>query len=122
MLIAGTHEIEFANESLHLLPDRAVYWPARSTLLVADVHFGKCATFRSLGVPVPAGGTQKDLLRLTRLLEQTNARRLVILGDLVHARAGRSPEITDAIAAWRGTHLQLRIMLVRGNHDRSSGR
>src|SRR5215212_5467779 len=101
MLIAGMHEIEFANESLHLLPDRAVYWPARSTLLIADVHFGKCATFRSLGVPVPAGSTQKDLLRLTRLIEQTGADRLVILGDLVHAAAGRVSDVLDAIGGWR---------------------
>src|SRR5215213_2758960 len=97
MFIAGMHPIEFANESLHLLPDRAVYWPARSTLLVADVHFGKCATFRSLGVPVPAGSTQKDLARLTKLIELTSARRLVILGDLVHARAGRQDDMLDTI-------------------------
>jgi hypothetical protein len=35
-----------AGEKLGLFAERAIYWPARSTLLVADPHFGKAATFR----------------------------------------------------------------------------
>ncbi len=121
MFLPGSHPTTFAGEYLHLLPDRAIFWPARETLLLADVHLGKSATFRALGVPVPEGGTAKDLSRITQLLEQTGARRLVILGDLVHAKAGRQPEVLDAFATWRRSHSGIQMLLIRGNHDRSSG-
>ena len=57
--------IEFGGHSLQLLGDRAMYWAATRTLIVADVHVGKAATFRALGVPVPGGITAKDLARLS---------------------------------------------------------
>ena len=104
-----------------LLAERAIFWPARQTLLIADAHFGKDAAFRSMGVPVPAGSTTKDLSRLRDLLHATRAKRLLILGDLLHARAGCQPEVFDAIHQWRREHDVVEMILVRGNHDRSSG-
>ena len=40
-----------------LLAGRALLWPERRTLLVADLHLGKGAVFRARGVPVPSGST-----------------------------------------------------------------
>jgi metallophosphoesterase superfamily enzyme len=48
-----------------LLPGRAAFLPASATLLVADLHLGKAATFRQAGIPVPEGSAQADLARLT---------------------------------------------------------
>jgi len=115
-------KVRFGPENLELLADRAVLWPARNTLVVADVHLGKAATFRHAGVPVPEACTDRDLARLTALIQKTSATRLVILGDFFHARSGRQPEVFDAISRWRIAHDQLQIILVRGNHDRMSGR
>ncbi|NUR18637.1 MAG: DEAD/DEAH box helicase, partial [Gemmatimonadaceae bacterium] len=56
--------ISVRGEELVLLPERAAYWPARTTLLVADAHFGKAATFRAAAIPVPAGTTDATLGRL----------------------------------------------------------
>ena len=55
--LAGAASFVCRGERLHLLPERAVWWPAAGLLLVADVHLGKAATFRRLGQPVPAGTT-----------------------------------------------------------------
>jgi metallophosphoesterase superfamily enzyme len=49
---------------LWLLADRALYWPERRWLCVADAHFGKAAAFRALGQPVPRGTTANNLARL----------------------------------------------------------
>lgn len=113
--------IDLADQRLHLLPDRAVWWPARCTLLLADPHFGKAAAFRSAGVPVPERTTHADLKRLDALLEQFAPERLVLLGDLIHAPTGRAPAMLDSIAAWRAGHPSLNILLIRGNHDLQSG-
>ncbi len=114
--------LDLAEEPVHLLPERALFVPRTSTLVTADLHWGKAATFRAAGIPIPRGGTGDDLLRLDAALARTAARRLVILGDLFHAKAGRvSVETLDELQRWRTAHLQLSILLVRGNHDRRAG-
>lgn len=111
-----------AGEEVWLLAERALYWPARESLIVADLHWGKGATFRRAGLPIPAGTTSDDLGRLDAALARTHARRLLILGDLFHARSGRgSPSAHAALSAWRQRHQALEMVLVRGNHDWQSG-
>lgn len=55
------------------------------------------------------------------MLEQTQARRLIVLGDLLHAQSGMTPATDAAFVGWRERHSSLEILLVRGNHDRSAG-
>ncbi|MDQ6676137.1 MAG: ligase-associated DNA damage response endonuclease PdeM [Acidobacteriota bacterium] len=112
-------EVTVAGEQLVLLPERAVYWPRAATLLVADTHWGKAATLRAAAIPIPGGTTSSDMQRLTGLVELTGARRMVLLGDAIHAREGRAALKT--VAEWRKGHAELDILLVRGNHDRRSG-
>lgn len=113
--------VPVAGESLRLLPEGAAYRPASETLLVADPHFGKAATFRAAGLAVPGGTTASSLARLDGALASTGARRLVFLGDFLHARAARAPDTLAALAGWRARHPELEVVLVRGNHDRHAG-
>ncbi len=108
------------NEQLTLLPEAAILW-ADHTLIVADVHLGKAATFRRAGIPVPSGGTQADLSRLSQLIEQTAVQRLILLGDLLHAKTGRTSDLITNVTRWRARHANLNLYLVRGNHDRYAG-
>jgi len=105
-----------------LLPGRAAWMPATRTLLVADLHLGKAATFRRAGIPVPEGSAQRDLGRLARLVGQTAARRLVVLGDLFHARSGCTGQVCAEFAATRRGLGDVEVVLVPGNHDRALGR
>ena len=114
--------LQVAGEEVHLLPERALFWPRGDMLVAADLHWGKAATFRAAGIPIPGGTTSGDLTRLDTALERTGARRLVVLGDLFHARAGRVATQTIAeLRRWRGLRTELEILLVRGNHDRHAG-
>ncbi|PEN11168.1 DEAD/DEAH box helicase [Longibacter salinarum] len=106
---------------LELLPGRAAYWAERKTLLVADVHVGKDATFRAEAIPLPLGSTDSDLQKLTGLIRQTRAERLIVLGDLYHARSGMTEGTLQALRAWRSNQKTLNVVLVRGNHDRHAG-
>jgi DNA ligase-associated metallophosphoesterase len=108
-------------EDLQLFAERAAYWRRASTLLVADPHFGKAATFRAAGIPVPRGTTADGLVRLDSLLARTNASRIVFLGDFLHAREGRAPATLDALRTWRDSHREVEMLVVRGNHDRHAG-
>lgn len=116
---AMTHTV--AGEQLVLLPDRAVWLPERRMVIVADLHWGKAAAFRAAFVPIPTGTTASDLSRLTRVLHDTDATSLVVLGDLLHARAGRHVDTLAEIGAWRDSHEAIEMTLVRGNHDAHAG-
>lgn len=107
--------------ALWLLPQRAVWWPAHGIVMVADVHFGKAATFRRAGQPVPHGTTGDNLARLDALLHATGAQHLVFLGDFLHARSGAADALWQQLQPWREQHAAVRMTLVRGNHDAHAG-
>lgn len=113
--------VTVAGQAVHLLPDPALWWPDGETLFVADLHIGKAAVFRARGLPVPSGTTEADLSRLDTLLAQQPARRLVVLGDFLHAAESHAPAVMAALQAWRRAHAGLQIVLVRGNHDSHAG-
>ena len=110
-----------AGEPVELHAERALFWPRGKTLFVADVHLGKSAAFRAGGVPVPRGATAADLARLARLISATGAERLTVLGDFLHAAAGRTVALDEAFLGWRAAHRALALTLVRGNHDEHAG-
>jgi uncharacterized protein len=113
-------DLTIAGERVHLLPERALYWPKRETLFVADLHIGKAAAFRASGHGIPRGTTTADLDRLSSVLRRTQAGRLVILGDLYHARAGQVDATMSVLRKWRNDHPRLEVGVVRGNHDARS--
>ena len=82
-----------ADADVRLLPGRAALVAATRTLLVADLHLGKAATFRRAGIPVPEGSAGRDLDRLTRLVADTRATRVIVVGDLLHSAAGCTPGV-----------------------------
>lgn len=107
---------------LQLMPERALFQPDTGTLFVADVHIGKAAVFRARGLPVPQGTTTGTLARLSQAVERTAARRLVVLGDFLHARESQATATMAALSAWRERHAELDCCVVEGNHDRHAGR
>jgi len=119
--IDGVLDTVVGGERVALHAERALHWPRERTVFVADVHLGKAAAFRAGGVPLPRGSTAADLARLTRLIEHTHAARLVVLGDFLHARAGRVSALSDTFVAWRQRHAATDVVLVRGNHDARAG-
>ncbi|HEX6695083.1 MAG TPA: metallophosphoesterase, partial [Longimicrobiales bacterium] len=117
----GDVEVVVAGERLLLCPELAVYRATERTLYVADTHFGKSATFRSEGLPVPHGTTADAVARLDALRARLDVQRLIILGDFLHAAQGRTPGTLDALRDWRSRWADVEMTLVRGNHDRHAG-
>lgn len=116
-----TEPLDAAGHALHPLPERALWWPAARTLLVADLHLGKGAAFRAAGQPLPRGSSAGDLARLAELIARHGAERLVVLGDFWHHASGRSAALLAHLHAFRAAHTQLDWLLVRGNHDAQAG-
>jgi len=113
--------IRIADADVVLHPSGAALLSAEQTLLVADAHFGKAVSFRKLGVPVPQGTTTETLNQLSSVVDDTQARRIVFLGDFLHSRRSHAAATLQALQRWREQYSQLELTLVRGNHDDRAG-
>jgi DNA ligase-associated metallophosphoesterase len=116
--IPGSAAITIAGEPIMLLPHRAAYWSSTRTLLVADLHLDKCEVMRANGLPIPRAILDEQIARLDAAIRATLARRVLIVGDLLHAPAGLTGPMVDHFAAWRAT-TAIDIAIVPGNHDRA---
>lgn len=112
-------KLSLAGNEIEMMPERAAWWPARRTAVVADVHLGKDQVFRRSGIAIPAGVLNKELAALDELLDRTRCERLLVLGDWVHAAPLGGESWPGTVASWRLRHAQLAIDLVLGNHDRN---
>ena len=112
----GSVTLRLAGEDVTLLPQRGAYWHSARTLLVCDLHLGKVEAFASGGVALPEMmGVQLSALDAT--IAAVNPQRVLILGDLLHAPAGLTEPMLEAVRVWRGTHA-CEFAVVPGNHDR----
>lgn len=114
-------QVQIGDATWTLSAGRSAFWHQRRWLVVADVHFGKAATFRALGVPVPHGTTSDTLSRLGDLIDRMRPTTIVFLGDLFHAREAHAVSTLAALHEWRERHAALDLVLVEGNHDRKAG-
>lgn len=114
--------VTIAGQTMSLFPQRAAFWHASSTLLVADLHLGRQQAWRAGGVPISdraqLASLDEPLQRLSTVLHATAAARVLVLGDLLHAPAGLTDAMVDHVAAWRAGHRGVRFDVVPGNHDR----
>lgn len=106
-----------ASETILLHPDKAIYWPAKNTLLVADVHLGKEHAFSRAGSAIPSGPSEADIFRLANLVDASGAERLVILGDLMHSRPGNNEQWLKTLSLFLDDRPRLMVDVVAGNHD-----
>lgn len=115
--MSGPVTFDFAGERFHMLAERALFWPARDALIVADLHLEKASWYAAHGQPLPPYDSQDTLDRLAQLAAATGAREMWCLGDSFHDRAA-AERIAPAIAArLAGQAAATRIIWIAGNHD-----
>ncbi|SDS05989.1 putative phosphoesterase [Mucilaginibacter mallensis] len=102
------------DQTLLLLPQKAIYWQQEKALIVADVHLGKVGHFRKAGIAVPRDMEQNDLAVLSDLIDEHHPEKIIFLGDLFHSDKNAD---WDWFVLWRKTFLKLELILIRGNHD-----
>lgn len=105
------------DEVLELTNQRVIYWEAKKSLILSDLHIGKSAHFQKSGIPIPKNVLTTDLERLKQLILHFKAENLIIVGDLFHAEYNSD---LDEFKTWRIQFSNLSIQLIKGNHDRFS--
>ncbi|MBC7419185.1 MAG: ligase-associated DNA damage response endonuclease PdeM [Bdellovibrio sp.] len=113
-------KLELSNEEIHLLPEKAFYWPKEKILGLSDVHIGKAESLQSFGIPIPSGPHLEDLANLEKLIEKTQAKSVFVLGDWIHQKNSWSPNILKDLDTFFNKHKNLNWTLLIGNHERGS--
>ena len=108
-------EKKIKGETLLFTNRKAVFWTRVKTLIISDLHVGKSAHFRKSGIAVSSQILYDDLKVLEQLVREFNAAHILIVGDLFHA--GHNSDL-DIFCEWRERFPDLKITLVKGNHDR----
>ena len=107
----------FAGETFEATASGALYWPAHSALMLADLHLEKASWFARLGQFLPPYDSHATLSALAGEIERSGATRLYCLGDSFHDRFGcdRLPE--NARALLSELTAQTDWVWIVGNHD-----
>lgn len=113
-MFSGGVRFNFLEQTLWLLPQKAIFWVEQQALIVADVHLGKVGHFRKAGIAIPEKLAQDDLATLSDLIRALNPAQLIFLGDLFHSELNADWEW---FAMWRQQFPDLNISLIKGNHD-----
>ncbi len=113
---SSTHRASHAAvaEGIWLDGRLALFHERERWLAVADLHFGYELSQRAAGNLFPLWGMQTLEDRLTDLLGDYEPEHLVLLGDLVHNRAGQQV-LSKLLARLREG---CEVVLIAGNHDR----
>lgn len=113
----GGPRLELAGQTVRLDARRAALWEEARTLIVADLHLGKCEAMGALGVPLPSGLLERQLAALGAAVAEHHAARVVVVGDLLHAPAGLTDAMVACVGRWRDS-VNADLVVVPGNHDR----
>lgn len=109
--------IEVNGETLLGDPTGAAYWPARATLLVADLHFEKGSAYAARGQMLPPYDTRSTLGSLRDAIARHGPDKVIALGDSFHdGTAGERIAERDLAAIQEMTQATEWIWLT-GNHD-----
>lgn len=118
-MIIHEQEITWAQHTLILTNKKAIYWPAQKTLILSDLHLGKAAHFRRNGIPIPSQIHQRDLDVLEKLLLHYAVKKVIVVGDLIHAH--QNGEVLD-FKNFLQQFSEIEFILIKGNHDRIADR
>ncbi len=87
------------------------------TLIIADLHIGIEHEFYRDGINVPSQ-TERMVKRIEKLIKNTKAERLVIIGDVKHKVPGISwQEEREVPEFFKRLSKLVRVEVVPGNHD-----
>ncbi len=106
--------VTIEKEELMLLHEKAIYWPRKKALLIADLHIGKVTHFRNNNIPIPQQAADKNFEILENLVLKHKPKTVYFLGDLFHSYYNKEWEKLTFLLA---KYPKVKFILITGNHD-----
>ncbi len=108
-----TQSVQILEKTFVMHYSGALFWQERSVLIISDVHLGKISHFRKFGAAVPHKAVAQNFLIMNEAMEYFKPNVIIFLGDLFHSSVNKE---WNYFEEWVRT-LQIKIILVSGNHD-----
>ncbi len=112
----STRTIGFAGQSIELGSEGSLLWREKELLVAADLHLGRKPLLDAAGHSDSLAAELAVLQRLARIVRESEARKLLILGDFVHGKEAIVAPVIRAVVDWRKT-VDAEVLLVRGSYD-----
>lgn len=109
--------LHFAGHDFQVAGGKALFWPARAALIVADLHLEKASWFAARGQMLPPHDSLATLSAVADLVAETGAREVWCLGDNFHDSEGAARLPGDARATLVRLTDALDWVWITGNHD-----
>lgn len=111
----------FADHEFVAAGEAALFWPAQTALLVADLHLEKASSYAATGQMLPPYDSRATLSELAGLVSRFDAQAVWCLGDNFHDDGGESRLEAAAADLLRSLTAALDWRWVVGNHDPGIG-
>jgi DNA ligase-associated metallophosphoesterase len=111
------HPVNVCGKAFRADQSGALYWPAESALVVADLHLEKGSAFAARGQLLPPYDTADTLARLAAAIDRYDPATIIALGDSLHddgAAARMTREDRETLAILQEDR---EWIWVTGNHD-----
>ena len=109
--------LPFGGHEFRVAGGKALYWPARKALIVADLHLEKASWFAVRGQLLPPHDSLATLEALATLVQETGAEEIWCLGDNFHDSQGPA-RLPDAARQHLGALTRMTSWTwITGNHD-----
>lgn len=112
-----TATISFGGSEFILAGEAALFWPAHSALLVADLHLEKASSYATAGQFLPPYDSRATLEELASLSRKFGAQAIYCLGDNFHDDGGEERLEAAAASVLRRLTASHDWRWIVGNHD-----
>lgn len=112
-----SHLLDFGGHQFVALAHRALYWPARRALLVADLHLEQGSWYATAGQMLPPFDSRATLERLSAVVDAYDPAEIWALGDSFHDAAGPDRLTHDERALIERVVRGREMIWIAGNHD-----
>jgi uncharacterized protein len=109
--------LAFGGHEFQCVGGAALFWPAQSALIVADLHLEKASWYAAGGQMLPPYDSHATLTRVGALMRATGATTIWCLGDNFHDNAGTGRLGGDALALLASLTRTYDWRWIVGNHD-----
>jgi len=109
--------MELCGEQLSPDTTGALYWPRRSVLVIADLHFEKGAAFAARGIHLPPYDTPDTLSLIEDAVARFAPETVIALGDSFHRADSHIGLNTSVVGRIRRLTARQSWIWISGNHD-----